>query len=103
MHTNLVNLLAQVPWPLVAGWLLANVIPYLSALGTRAPTWATGFLTLVLSLVDGILSELATNGGYDWRAALGTAFIAWAVAALHHSKILKGTAAEVRLHAVGAR
>lgn len=96
---NLVTVLAHVPWPIVCGWLLANLIPYLSALSTKAPTWATGAVTLVLSAADGVLADVA-RGNVDPRAVIGTALVSWAIASMHHSKILRGTQVEANLHAL---
>lgn len=96
---NVIGLLAHVPWPLLAGLLAANVVPYVSALLTKAPGWWTGVCTAVLSFVDGVLSVLANSGTpVNWRAVLGTAFASWIVAAVHHSKILSGTSVETSLH-----
>lgn len=99
---NLVQLFARVPWALVAAWLAANLIPYLSALATRRRGWWTGAVTMALSLLDGLLADVAQAGDHmQWKTVIGTAFGAWAVAALHHSKVLAGTPIETALHQVG--
>lgn len=100
---SLVNLAASTPWPLVAAVLSGNVIPYLAALATRAPSWLTGVLSAALSFVAAVCAEVANvSGAIDWRAVLATAGATWLVAAVHHSKILKGTPVEAKLHAAGA-
>lgn len=101
--STLLHLLNTVPTPLLIGFVVSNVIPYLSALATKAPSWATGAITLALSTLTGFLSEWAAQGSaFDWKAALGASLVSWAVAALHHSKILAGTQVEAQLYAVGA-
>ncbi|HET6915397.1 MAG TPA: hypothetical protein VFH56_04845 [Acidimicrobiales bacterium] len=99
---NYLDLVKHLPWGIVIAALCANAIPYLSALATKAPSWATGAITAVLSLADGFLAELPAKH-YDVRAALGTAFAAWLVAAIHHTKILAGTVVEQRLYAAGSK
>jgi hypothetical protein len=98
----MIALLGHVPWVVVCGWLAANLIPYLSALATRAPSWSTGAVTVGLSLLDGIVVEVA-QGNLDWQAVLGTAFVSAAIAGWHHSKVLKGTPVEAALYAVGTK
>lgn len=99
---NYLNLAAHLPWPLVAGFIAANVIPYLSALATKAPTWATGAVTALLSTANGFLSTWAAQGShFDVRAALGAAAISFVVAFLHHKALLSGTNVQAHLHAIG--
>lgn len=99
---NIVGLFGHVPPEIWIGWLIANVVPYLSALVTRAPNWIAGFLTLLLSAVDGFLSQWAAAGNnFDWKAALGSTLVAWVIAILHHSKILQSTDTEAALHNMG--
>jgi hypothetical protein len=101
---NLVQQFARLPWPLIAAFLAANLIPYLSALATTKRGWWTGAVTMGLSLVDGVLSVLAQSGvPVNWKTVIGTAFGAWAVAAVHHSKVLAGTPIETALHNVGSK
>jgi hypothetical protein len=86
----------------VVSLLTATLIPFLSALVTRVPSFLTGVVTAVLAIVSGFLAEWAANPDhFDWKAALGTALAAWAIAALTHSKVLKGTAVEAELQARG--
>lgn len=100
---NLFSLFGHMPLAVVAGILAANVIPYLSALATKAPTWATGALTLLLAGLDGFFAAWAAQGDqFDWRGAAGTALAAWVVAIMQHRAVLSGTATESRLHSVGA-
>lgn len=65
-------LLQQVPWPVVAGLMVTQLIPYLSQLATKEPSWATGMTTFGLSAADSFLSTLAASkhGHFDWRSAL---------------------------------
>lgn len=96
------TLFAQAPTAAIVGYLAAVVIPYLSALVTKRPGWWTGALTLLLSAVDGVLSQWAAHGdGFDWKAAFGAALVSWVIAVISHQKILAGTPVEERLHAVG--
>jgi hypothetical protein len=45
------------------------------------------------------VGELArATGSPDWRLIVGNTLLVWAVAALHHSKVLKGTPVEASLH-----
>lgn len=96
------SLLALVPWAIVAGWAVAVVIPYLSALATKHPGHLTGVVTAALSLLDGFLSTLAQQGEHlDLRAALAASFGAWVIASKWHTKVLAGTPAEAKLHSIG--
>jgi hypothetical protein len=99
-----VSLFAQLPAATVAGFIAATVIPYLSALVTRHPGWWTGAITLLLSALNGVFTQWAAHGdGFDWKAAVGAALISWVIAVVSHSKVLKGTAVEARLHAAGIK
>lgn len=89
-----------VPWALLGAVLSGNVIPYLSAIATKAPTWATGAITFGLSVVSAFAGEAVNEtDGFNWQAAILTAALTVGMAALHHSKILKGTQIEADLHA----
>lgn len=97
---NLLTLIHNLPVPVIVAFLTANVIPYLSALATRGPSWLTGMVTVTLSLASGFLSDWAAAGsGFDWRSALGASFGTWVVASLHHWKVLSGTEVETKLYA----
>lgn len=100
--TSLLAQISLIPTAVWVAFVASTVIPFLSALATKAPSFLTGALTLALSALDGFLAVWAKAGeGFDWRAALGATLGAWAIAALTHSKVLKGTAIEAQLHAVG--
>lgn len=97
---NVVALFGAVPPAVWAGWICANLIPYLSSLATAAPSWATGAITLFLSTATGFFSDWAAQGSnFHWEAALGSALVAWVIAIIHHGKLLKGTNLEADLHA----
>lgn len=81
--------------------LTAPVIPFLSSLATRAPGVATGAVTAGLATGSGLIAEAAAPTPWSWQAGLGTAVLAWAVAALTHSKVLAGTDLETKLYDVG--
>lgn len=99
---NVIHLLNNVPWAIFAGWIAANGIPYLSALATKAPSWATGAITAVLSTATGFFSTWAAQGdGFNVKAALGASAIAFVTAFVHHLAFLSGTTLQTQLHAVG--
>lgn len=102
--TSVLAQLAVIPTAVWVAFIASTAIPFLSALATRAPSFLTGALTLALSAADGFFSVWAKQGdAFSWRAALAATLIAWAIAALTHSKVLKGTAVEAQLHAIGAK
>jgi hypothetical protein len=89
---------------LVLATLSGIVIPYLSALATKAPTWATGAVTAVLAAVAGFVGEWAASAdadSYDWRKGLTTAASALFFAFLSHKITLSGTTVQSKLHATG--
>lgn len=95
----MLRILETVPWDLLAAWLLANVIPYISALLTRRPSALTGYVTIALSFVVTLLTTVsATHGDFDWKKIIGGAFVTWAVARLHYNTAVKGETANV-IHA----
>lgn len=99
---NLISLFAQIPWALVAAFLAANAIPYLSAWLTPKKGWWTGIATMALSFLNGLFSVIANYGDpVNWKAVIGTAFGSWFVAGFHHSKVLANTAEEKKLQASG--
>lgn len=103
MH-NLIQLASNVPWPIVAGLLATWVVsPYISAVLTSAPSWATGFLTALQATAAGFFSTWAAEGArFDVRAALAASAAAFVGAAFHHRQLVSGSTVEARLHAVGS-
>lgn len=99
---NALALLGNIPVAVWIGLLLSTVIPFLSALATKAPSFLTGVVTALLSGLTGVLTTLAASGDVTWRSA-GAALLSWLIATTTHSKILAGTKTEDDLHAVGAR
>jgi hypothetical protein len=97
---NAVSLLGGVPVAVWIGLICSTLIPALSAVATRAPSFATGALTALLAGVNGVLSTLVATGDVTWKAA-GAALLSWLIAAVTHSKVLAGTDVERQLHAIG--
>jgi hypothetical protein len=98
---NLIRLLAHIPVPLIAAFIAANVIPYLSALATRKPNWWTGAVTVALALVDAVVTAVSSSDNVHWRVVAASTAVAWIVARLHLNTFLKGTEVEAWLHAHG--
>lgn len=104
---NLLGLF-HLPTAVVVALIAANGIPYLTALVHRQrwPSFALGLTTMVLSVADGFFSTWAASpdaADYDWKAAVGVSISAFFIAAVQHSKVLKGTGVEAALLAAGNR
>lgn len=102
---NAVAALSAIPVPFIAAALAANLIPYLSQLATRAPSWATGAVTFALSLLAAVLAAVAHAGADNWRTVAAVTAVTWVVARLHLKTFIKGTTVESWLvsHGVTAR
>lgn len=102
---NIITLFQGLNVAVVAAFLASTGIPALSALISKAhwDSSITGFITLGLSSADGVLSEWAKDGaGFHWKAAVGTAALSYAVAALIQSRVLSGTQFESWLLSIGS-
>jgi hypothetical protein len=90
---TVVSLFGHLPPALIAALIASLVIPAVSQLLTKRPTsWVTGVLTLALSAADGFFSLWASQGdGFNWKSAVGATLVAWGIAALSHSKVIKRT------------
>lgn len=97
---NALTLLGGIPAAVWIGMICSTVIPFLSALATKAPSFLTGTLTALLAGVTGVLTDLAATSDVTWKAA-GAALLSWLIATVTHSKVLSGTTVERDLHAVG--
>lgn len=102
---NALQLLARLPlwvWLLL---LFAFVLPGLSALSTRAPSFLAGVITVVLSVLSGVagdgLHAAVTGARFDWAQAFGAAALTWLVAAGAQARLYRGTATVARLHRRG--
>lgn len=71
------SILDQLPWGLVAGWLSMILTPYLSALVTKAPSWATGAITGLQAFLASFFGELSDRGisHLDWKLVIGMFFV----------------------------
>lgn len=98
---NLITLVQQLPPSVIAAWGTALVIPYLSALLTPHKGWWTGIVTLIISFLSGLFTEIAqSTNPVHWKMVFGVTAGAWFVAAVSHSKTLSGTLFEQLLHSV---
>jgi hypothetical protein len=98
MH-NGQSLIDLIPWSVVIPWVIAQGIPYLGALATKAPSWSTAAVNALLSIITSFATEYVAKGSdFDWKTAVVNSFITFAWAAFHHSKWLKDTPHEDLLH-----
>lgn len=102
---NLLTLFGLPPAVLIG--LVASVfIPAVSSLVVRQhwDSFVAGFITLTLATATGFFSTWAANtGDFHWKAALGATFASWLVALMSRIGLLKGTALDGALVAVGSR
>lgn len=101
--SNYISLADHLPWVFVFGFLATQVIPYLSALATKAPSWATSAVTGVLSFVDALLSQLSQADFHhaDWKTILLLSFGYTVTAFAHHRIFIHATDVQTWLHAHG--
>lgn len=90
----------HLPWFIVGPWLAAQLFPYLSALATKAPTWATGALTLLLSQGVSFLSDVWAQGsdGFSFKVAVVNGFATWIAALVHQVGVTRATDVIQNIH-----
>jgi len=89
----------------VIGLVVSVVIPALSSLLSREHWDAavTGVLTLLLSTADGFFTQWGAHPvDFQWKAAVGTAVVSYAIALATRFGVLKDTALDAKLLAVGS-
>lgn len=79
--------------------IAAFVIPALSALATKAPSWSTGFVTIVLAGITGFVAEAAKAGdGYDWKRSAAATLASVGIALIAQLQLWGRTAVADWLH-----
>lgn len=93
--------------PAVEAGLVASVfIPAVSSLVVRQhwDSFVAGLITLTLATATGFFSTwAATPDGFRWKDVLVVTGASWAVALMSRIGLLKGTALDAALVAVGSR
>lgn len=98
---NILTLVNNLPTATLALFVVANVFPYIAAYVTRNPSWYTGAVTLLLSVVGGVVAEFSRADTWDWQKFLAEVAGAYVVALVHQIGLLRNTSTADRLHRTG--
>lgn len=86
--------------------LVGVVIPHLSSIASNTkyiPTWAGGYVTLVLSGLSGFLAEWQQAGSnFRWQDAALTSLVTFVMAALSRLVVHRDTPPETELLKIGS-